>query len=151
MIFGIGTDLCDVRRIQAALDRHGPRFAQRILTPTELRVWQLRSQRWPQRGVRYLATRFSAKEAISKALGLGLRQPMSWQACEIGHTPSGQPQVLWHGALAEWAGERDLVAHISLSDEGDYALSFCVIETGARSGPPQFGAGLSPASPPALG
>ena len=60
MIYGIGTDICDVRRIRASLERHGARFAQKVLTEAELALWQARSQRWPERGVRYLATRFSA-------------------------------------------------------------------------------------------
>uniref|UniRef100_UPI003FA7A101 holo-ACP synthase n=1 Tax=Salmonella enterica TaxID=28901 RepID=UPI003FA7A101 len=71
MIQGIGTDLCDVRRIRASLERHGERFAQKVLSEAELATWRARSARWPERGVRYLATRFSAKEAFSKAVGLG--------------------------------------------------------------------------------
>lgn len=78
MIYGIGTDICDVRRIKASLARHGKRFAKRILSDDEYATWVTRSQRWPERGVRYLATRFSAKEAFSKAIGLGLTMPMSW-------------------------------------------------------------------------
>jgi holo-[acyl-carrier protein] synthase len=69
MIYGIGTDICDVRRIRASLDRHGERFAAKILSDHEMATWRQRSARWPERGVRYLATRFSAKEAFSKAIG----------------------------------------------------------------------------------
>ena len=61
MIHGIGTDICDIRRIRASFERHGERFAQKILSETELAVWRRRSARWPDRGVSYLATRFSAK------------------------------------------------------------------------------------------
>jgi len=78
--------------------------------------------------VRFLATRFSAKEALSKAIGLGLRQPMSWHACEVGRLPSGQPVVVLHGALQVWFEARHLSAHLSLTDESDYAASFCVVE-----------------------
>ena len=67
MIYGIGTDVCDVRRIRASVERHGERFAQKMLSEGELATWQMRSERWPERGMRYLATRFSAKEAFSKA------------------------------------------------------------------------------------
>ncbi len=81
------------------------------------------------RGTAYLATRFSAKEAFAKAIGLGLRLPMTWRACEILNHPSGQPYVRLHGALAEWFDARGLVAHVSLSDEGEYATSFVVVET----------------------
>jgi holo-[acyl-carrier-protein] synthase len=87
MIYGIGTDICDVRRIRASLERHGDRFAARILSDSELATWRTRSQRWPERGVRYLATRFSAKEAFSKAIGLGMRMPMSWRLCEVSVPP----------------------------------------------------------------
>ncbi|MEI8324842.1 MAG: holo-ACP synthase [Betaproteobacteria bacterium] len=128
MIYGIGTDVCDIRRIRASVERHGERFAQRILSPPELLVWQARSQRWPERGVRYLATRFSAKEAFSKAIGLGLRLPMTWQRCEVRNRPSGQPQIVLHGDLQVWFEERALSAHISVTDETDYAASFVLVE-----------------------
>jgi holo-[acyl-carrier-protein] synthase len=128
MIYGIGTDICDVRRIQASLDRHGERFAQKILSEGELKTWQTRSLRWPQRGVRYLATRFSAKEAFSKAIGLGMRMPMTWRLCEIGKLPSGQPTILLHGELKTWFEAKGLSAHVSVTDETDYAASFCVVE-----------------------
>ena len=129
MIYGIGTDICDVRRIRASLARHGERFAQKILCDAELATWQARSARWPDRGVRYLATRFSAKEAFSKAIGLGMIWPMTWRACEIAKLASGQPTVRLHGELAEWFAARALSCHLSLSDESDYAASFCVVET----------------------
>jgi len=128
MIYGVGTDLCDMRRIRASLERHGERFARRILCDAELATWRARSQAWPERGVRFLATRVSAKEALSKAIGLGLRQPMSWHACEVGRLPSGQPVVVLHGALQVWFEARHLSAHLSLTDESDYAASFCVVE-----------------------
>ena len=128
MIYGIGTDICDVRRIQASLTRHGERFARRVLSDGEFATWQRRSQRWPERGVRYLATRFSAKEAFSKAIGLGMVMPMTWRNCEISNLPSGQPVIVLHAALKDWFDSRQLSAHITVSDETDYAASFCVVE-----------------------
>ena len=128
MIYGIGTDICDIRRIQASLTRHGERFAEKVLAPGELIVWRRRGERWPERGVRYLATRFSAKEAFSKAIGLGMRMPMTWRSCEIANLPSGQPTVVLHGALKTWFEAQGLSAHITMSDESDYATSFCVVE-----------------------
>ena len=128
MIFGIGTDVCDVRRIRASMERHGERFAQRILSDGELAVWRRRSGRWPERGLRYLATRFSAKEAFSKAVGLGMHLPMAWRSCEIANLRSGQPVVVLHGPLKEWFEARGLAAHVSLTDETDYAASFVVVE-----------------------
>ena len=128
MIYGIGTDICDIRRIRASLARHGERFAQRILSDGELATWTERSARWPDRGASYLATRFSAKEAFSKAIGLGMRMPMTWRHCEITKASSGKPGIVLHGALKEWFDARQLSAHITVSDETDYAASFCVVE-----------------------
>jgi holo-[acyl-carrier-protein] synthase len=135
MIYGIGTDICDVRRIQASLARHGERFAQKILSEAELATWRARSQRWPERGVRYLATRFSAKEAFSKAIGLGMRMPMTWRLCEVGKLPSGQPHIVLHGDLKIWFEAKGLSAHISVTDETDYAASFCVVELAGKNVP----------------
>ena len=128
MIHGIGTDICDIRRIRASFERHGERFARKILTDAELAVWHRRSARWPERGLRYLATRFSAKEAFSKAVGLGMRLPMHWRRCEIVNQPSGAPGIVLHGELKTWFEAQALVAHISVTDESEYAASFCVVE-----------------------
>ena len=129
MIFGVGTDICDVRRIAGVLARRGERFAERVLGAHEIEVYRARRAQLAERGVRYLATRFSAKEAFSKAIGLGMRTPMTWQGCEIVKHRSGKPEIRLHGALAEWCAARGLVAHVSVSDESDYAASFVVVET----------------------
>ena len=129
MIFGVGTDICDVRRIRAVLARRGDRFAERVLGPHELGVFHARRAQLEERGIRYLATRFSAKEAFSKAIGFGMRTPMTWRGCEIVKRPSGKPEIRLHGALAEWFAQRRLVAHVSVTDEADYAASFVVVET----------------------
>ena len=128
MLYGIGTDICDIRRIRASLARHGERFARKILSDSELATWTERSARWPDRGVSYLATRFSAKEAFSKAIGLGMRMPMTWRDCEIAKAASGKPEIVLHGALKDWFDARQLSAHITVTDETDYAASFCVVE-----------------------
>jgi holo-[acyl-carrier-protein] synthase len=128
MIYGIGTDICDVRRIRASVERHGERFAQKILSDVELVTWRSRSARWPGRGLRYLATRFSAKEAFSKAIGLGMRMPMSWRLCEVGKLPSGQPVIVLHGGLKTWFEDQGLRAHVTVTDETDYVASFVVVE-----------------------
>ncbi len=128
MIYGIGTDICDVRRIRASVERHGERFAAKVLADAELAAWRQRSSRWPERGLRYLATRFSAKEAFSKAIGLGMRMPMTWRHCEVANLPTGQPVIVLHGALKQWFEARGLRAHLSVTDESDYAASFCVFD-----------------------
>ncbi|WP_370679623.1 holo-ACP synthase [Comamonas sp. GB3 AK4-5] len=128
MIYGIGTDICDIRRIRASLERHGERFAQKVLAEGEMAVWRRRSARWPERGVRYVATRFSAKEAFSKAVGMGMRMPMTWRHCEVVNLPSGQPSIVLHGELKQWFEAQGLRVHITMSDESEYAASFCVVE-----------------------
>jgi len=128
MIVGIGTDVCDIARIAAALLRHGDRFAQRVLGPGEMQVFEARRARVARRGLSYLATRFAAKEAFSKAIGLGMRLPMSWRACEVINAPGGKPEVHLHGELAQWFAQQQLRAFVSVSDEADVATAFVVVE-----------------------
>ena len=101
-----------------------------MLGPAELRGLPRPPARAPARGVRFLATRFSAKEAFSKAIGLGMRMPMTWRACEILNAAQRQARsCACHGALADWFDARGLRAHVSVTDETDYAASFVVVET----------------------
>jgi holo-[acyl-carrier protein] synthase len=129
VIYGIGTDVCDVRRVTATLQRRGDRFAERVLGPAELEVFHFRRARVESRGLAYLATRFSAKESFSKAIGLGMHAPMTWRACEILNERSGKPYIRLHGALAAWFDTRALLAHVTVSDETDYVATFVVVET----------------------
>ena len=128
MIYGIGTDICDVRRIAASLERHGERFAEKVLADGELATWRARSARWPERGVRYLATRFAAKEAFSKAIGLGMSMPMWWTRMQTLNAPGGRPVVVLAEPLRAWYEERFGVAHISLTDESDMAAAYVIVE-----------------------
>ncbi len=128
MIYGIGTDICDIRRLRETLSRRGERFAEKVLGPAEIEVFRARRARVEARGVSYLATRFSAKEAFSKAIGLGMRMPMTWRACEILNGPGGKPRIQLHGVLAQWFAERHLQAHVSVTDEVDHAITFVVVE-----------------------
>ena len=127
-VFGIGTDVCEIPRIRASFERHGLRFANKILTPAEMQTFLARRQRWPERGISFLATRFSAKEAFSKAIGLGLKMPMSWHNCEVVNSPSGAPVVRVLGVLKPWFESQGLTAKVSISDEREYAVSFVVVE-----------------------
>jgi holo-[acyl-carrier protein] synthase len=128
MISGIGTDAVEVGRIAAALERHGQRFAERILGEQELVLYARRSARSTERGLLFLATRFAAKEAISKALGLGMRHPMSWRAAQILNAPSGRPEVRVDGALAEFVSREALRLHITVSDLREMAFATAVAE-----------------------
>ena len=129
MLYGIGTDLCGVRRITATLARKGDRFAEKVLGPDELKVFHARRAKVDSRGIRFLATRFSAKEAFSKAVGMGLHMPMTWRSCEILNERSGKPFIRLHGELAAWFEARSLIAHVTVTDESDYVASFVVVET----------------------
>ena len=124
----MGTDICDVRRIATSLARRGDRFAERVLGPHEIEVFRARRAKVESRGISYLATRFSAKEAFSKAIGMGMHMPMTWRACEVVKAPSGKPQIRLHGELAAWFEANRLRAHLSITDETDYAASFVVVE-----------------------
>lgn len=128
MILGIGSDLSDIRRIQASLDRFGDRFAQRCFTETERR----RSERKPDRAASY-AKRFAAKEACAKALGTGMRGAVYWRDMGVVNLPTGQPTLaLTGGALDRLkslvpAGHEARI-HLSLTDDHPYAQAFVVIE-----------------------
>lgn len=137
MIYGIGTDLVEIGRIEAAFERFGDRFVLRILGPQELSRFEARRSRSRRRGLAFLATRFAAKEAVSKAVGLGLRWPMTWRAVEIVNAPSGKPEVLAHGALAAFLIDRRLRLSVSVTDERETAMAFAIAEVidPLRNGP----------------
>lgn len=127
MIYGIGTDIVQISRVEAALLRSGPRFAEKILGPEELAKYHARSEKNAVRGLRFLATRFAAKEAFSKAIGLGMRMPMSWRAAQMLNAPGGKPVIVCSGALEDFMREHGLSAQVSISDEADYAVAFVIV------------------------
>ena len=117
MITGIGTDLVEITRIEAVMNRHGDRFIRRILHPAEYGVALT---------ARSVAKLFAAKEAVSKALGTGMRWPVTWQQIIIVHDQLGRPLVSADKALSAWLSERHLQLHLSLSDEKAYAVATAV-------------------------
>jgi holo-[acyl-carrier protein] synthase len=128
MILGIGSDLCDIRRIERSLDRYGDRFTHRIFTEGE----RVRSDRRAARAPSY-ARRFAAKEACAKALGTGLSQGVFWRDMEVVNLPSGRPTMrLSGGALdrlrAMTPKGHEAVVHVSLTDDPPVAQAFVVIE-----------------------
>ncbi|MDO9421367.1 MAG: holo-ACP synthase [Herminiimonas sp.] len=128
MIYGVGTDIMKIDRIAAALERHGDRFAERILGVEELEKYHRRKAKVAARGLRFLATRFAAKEAFSKAIGLGIRMPMTWRSAQILNAPSGKPIVVTSGKLAEYMELNGLTAQVSITDEVEYAVAFVIVE-----------------------
>jgi holo-[acyl-carrier protein] synthase len=128
MIYGIGVDLIEIARIEAAYARFGERFARRILTDRELERYHARRARSDVRGIAFLATRFAAKEAISKALGLGMHTPMTWRAVEVVNDPSGRPLAFASGELRAFMQRRRLRLHVSLTDERSMATAYAIAE-----------------------
>jgi holo-[acyl-carrier protein] synthase len=129
-IYGIGTDIVQISRVAAALGRN-ERFAEKILGPDELVKFHARRAKNEIRGLRFLATRFSAKEAFSKAIGLGMRMPMTWRSAQMLNAPSGKPVVVCSGALEEFMVQNKLTAQVTISDEADYGVAFVIVTSGA--------------------
>jgi len=131
MIYGIGTDIIQISRIEAALSRNGDRFAQRILGPEEYAKYLRRRDKVEVRGIRFLATRFAAKEAFSKAIGLGMRMPMTWRGVQFLNAPGGRPIAVANGVLKQYMDNNGLSAQVTLTDEADYAVAFVIVEKNA--------------------
>ena len=129
IIYGIGTDIVQISRVQAALARN-ERFAEKILGPEELEKFHARRAKNAARGLRFLATRFSAKEAFSKAIGLGMRMPMTWRSAQVLNAPSGKPAIVCSGALDQFMRDNKLSAQVTISDEADYGVAFVIVTQG---------------------
>lgn len=127
-IAGIGTDLLYLHRIEASFARFGHRFVQRILGEQEQDKFHVRYARDSRRGICFLATRFAAKEAFSKAVGLGMRSPMAWSRMQVLNAPSGKPIVVLSEPLKSWFEERFSTAHVSLTDESDLVMAYVIVE-----------------------
>lgn len=128
MIYGIGTDIIRIDRVEAALARHGDRFAEKILGADEMEKYRRRKDKVEARGIRFLATRFAAKEAFSKAIGIGMRMPMTWRSMQTLNAPGGKPVAVTSGALHEFMEKNGLTAQVSITDEADYAVAFVIVE-----------------------
>jgi holo-[acyl-carrier protein] synthase len=128
VIYGIGTDIIRIPRVEQALARHGERFAEKVLGPEELERYHRRKAKVEARGIRFLATRFAAKEAFSKAIGLGMHMPMTWRAMQTLNAPSGKPIVVTSGKLQAFMEEHQLTAQVTITDESDYAVAFVIVE-----------------------
>lgn len=129
MIYGIGTDIVEVSRIEDSLARFGDAFAERILTEQE---WLSFSQSHTK--ARFLAKRFAAKEAFAKALGTGLRTPATFQNIGVTHDDLGKPVLTLAAPLQALLDEKQIIhQHLSISDEKALAVAFVVLEKGARN------------------
>ncbi len=133
MLIGIGNDLLAIHRMKATYERTDGRIAHRILGPEELVVFESRLARNSSRGMAYLSTRFAAKEAFSKAIGLGMRMPMYWRGVEILNHLSGEPYLKYHEPLLSWMQKKAWSGKVTLTDEQEM-VSACVIVTQIGNG-----------------
>ena len=125
MIFGIGTDLAEIARIEQAYQRYGERFLRRVLGPDE-RVNVVLDVNIG----RYLAKRWAAKEAFAKALGTGIRPPITLAGIQVTHNSAGKPELYFDAAISLYLTQQAISrVHLSLSDERTHALAFVVLET----------------------
>ena len=130
MIYGIGVDLVDIRRIEKVIERWGDRFVKRVFTETEAQACLKRA--YPPSP---FALRFAAKEAFSKALGLGMRRGLRWRDIEVFHSPLGRPGLKLQGTSSDICREyRISRIHLSLSDEGRYGVAMVILEESDETG-----------------
>lgn len=125
MIYGVGTDLIEIGRIAQALERFGERFALRILCEPEMRRFRAHAK-----PVAYLAKRFAAKEAFTKALGTGIHAPANWHGVWVENLRSGKPELRYTPALQQLLRERGVGrAHLSITDERGMASATVILES----------------------
>ena len=123
MIYGVGTDIVAIERMEGALARHGERLARRILMDGELAEFRKKGG-----GGRFLAKRFAAKEAAAKALGLGFRDGFALRHVGVAHEPGGRPYLVWSGRGREVLAERGIgEGFLSIADERDHAIAFVTL------------------------
>jgi len=124
VIYGVGTDVVEIGRIEKALVRFGERFARRILCESEFN--RFKNHRLP---AAYLAKRFAAKEAFTKALGTGIHAPANWHGVWVKNLPSGQPVLQFSDELELLLKQKKILhAHVSLSDERGVAFATVILE-----------------------
>ena len=130
MIYGIGVDLVNTERIEMVIDRWGERFTARVFTSQEIAFCSRRA--FPPQAY---ALRFAAKEAFSKAIGLGMKKGLRWKDIEVYHLSSGRPCLKLHGRAFELCQKEEIIcSHLSLSDEEDYGIAMVVLEKSNETG-----------------
>jgi holo-[acyl-carrier protein] synthase len=129
MVIGIGNDLLQIERMAATFERTQGRIAKRILGPLEYEVFLKRSSRNAKRGLAYLCTRFAAKEAFSKAIGLGMHFPMTWQSVQTLNDSTGKPYLLYSGALLDFMKSNGWAGLVTITDEQDIVSAVVVVQS----------------------
>jgi holo-[acyl-carrier protein] synthase len=125
MILGTGTDLIEISRVAASIERYGERFLMRVYTESEIAYCQRKKN-----AAESFAARFAAKEAGAKALGTGIAKGVAWNEIEVGHMPGGRPTLRFYGRAAERASQMGVKSsHLSLSHSRDLAIAVVVLES----------------------
>ncbi|WP_370261263.1 holo-ACP synthase [Limnobacter sp.] len=127
MIIGLGCDIVEVQRIEGLLRKGHEGFVRRVLTPSEIEEYERRTDKAAQRGMLYLATRFAAKEAFSKAMGTGIGESFSFQDVAMLNSVSGRPVMEYSERIAQWLDSRGAAAEVSISDESTHAMATVII------------------------
>lgn len=128
MIVGIGCDVVEQKRVTEALEKYGKRFVERLLTESEIKIYEKRLSLSKERGLSFLASRWAVKEAISKALGTGISGDVTFHAMTIMHTQNGAPMAVFSASLKERLQSQGIFVHITITDEKTVAAAFAVAE-----------------------
>lgn len=128
MITGIGCDVVELKRVEEVLLKHGERFVERILTPNEMPLYHKRLSLGKSHALAFVASRWAAKEAVSKALGTGIAEDVTFHSMEVMHNTKGAPLMLFCNALRERLMKEGIFVHISITDEKTMVAAFAVAE-----------------------
>lgn len=126
-IFGLGCDILELARLDELLDKDKARFVKRVLTEQEQAVFESRSDKSDHRGRLFVATRFCAKEAFSKAMGTGIGEQFSFQDLSVLNDANGRPFLSYSERLSAWLESRRAFAKVSISDEQHYVMSSVIL------------------------
>lgn len=128
MIRGIGCDVVEVARVKEVIHRHGEKFAERILTENEWPLYEKRKTLGDDHAMAFIASRWAAKEAVSKALGTGISGDVTFQSMEVMHNADGAPLMLFKDPLKERLMQEGIFVHVSITDEKNVVAAFAVAE-----------------------
>lgn len=128
MITGIGCDVVELKRVEEVLLKHGERFVERILTPNEMPLYHKRLSLSKSHALAFVASRWAAKEAVSKALGTGIAEDVTFHSMEVMHNTKGAPLMFFCNALRERLMKEGIFVHISITDEKTMVAAFAVAE-----------------------
>lgn len=126
-VLGLGCDILEVQRLEELLRKGRDSFIKRVLTPSEIIEYERRAEKSAPRGDLYIATRYCAKEAFSKAMGTGIGAEFSFQDLSVLNAPSGQPHLAYSERLVLWLESKRAFAKISISDERSYVMSTVIL------------------------